>query len=311
MSEKTKNKLMFSRKKAVAVKGKKRFSQSSPSSVKPEPPPPEPTPSAPPIPPPVQPRVEPEPSALQPSSVEIETHEAQLVEHASRIPAEQPIDTIPPTPSEQAMPSPEADSVTVDSSKNGIESPRSSESPSAQSQLELAPAQPPNFKETENLREQVANYLEICDSCLNGEFEPTDIIDLIHVLIMSLSLDVVSLALVDPERHGKLRQVVSRGYGIPPTKHVVECWEKALTVNGELHWDKLMKIATDKNTELACWVISENLDSVGYVPIRDGKRLYGFLFVASKTKKKPSIIKSELLDACGSRLGITYSELYR
>jgi hypothetical protein len=170
---------------------------------------------------------------------------------------------------------------------------------------------PSTFKETEDLKEQVGNYLEICDSCLNGDCEPTDIIDLIHVLVMSLNLNVVSMALVDPAMNGKFQQVVSRGYDLPPTREVVECWEMALTAKSELLWDKLMVIATDKKNELAYWIIKENLDSVGYVPIRDGRNLYGFLFVASKTQKEQSIIKSELLEACGSRLGLAYSELYR
>jgi hypothetical protein len=84
----------------------------------------------------------------------------------------------------------------------------------------------------------------------------------------------------------------------------------ALTAQSELLWDKLMYIATDKKNELAYWVVKEHLDSVGYVPIRDGKYLYGFLFVASKTQTGQSIIKSELLDACGSRLGLAYAGMY-
>lgn len=170
---------------------------------------------------------------------------------------------------------------------------------------------PPHFKETEDLKEQVGNYLEICDSCMEDECEPTDVIDLIHELIMSLNLDVVSMALIDPALNGRFKKVVSRGYDIPPTHEVIGCWEMALTAKSELLWDKLMLIATDKKTELAYWVVKEHLDSVGYVPIRDGHNLYGFLFVASKTKKEHSIIKSELLDACGTRLGLAYSSLYQ
>ncbi|MCK5844438.1 MAG: hypothetical protein KAG97_07000 [Victivallales bacterium] len=161
------------------------------------------------------------------------------------------------------------------------------------------------------MKEQVGNYLEICDSCLSGGCDPTDVIDLIHVLVMSLNLNVVSMALIDSAMNGKFKQVVSRGYDIPPTREVVECWEMALTAKGELLWDKLMSIATDKKNELAYWIIKENLDSVGYVPIRDGKKLYGFILVASKTNKEQSILKSELLEACGSRLGLAYAEIYR
>ena len=320
MAGKTKNKLTFSKKKAGSIKKKTHPAPSVPPSSAPPTPSPAPPPSTQPA--PVQPQATPVAPAHQPPPPAAdETYAAQPTEHASQIPTAQPAGTPPPAaPSfEPAAAPPEIAPMTMESFKTSTEMPFSSQSPSKKpqlkghlvSQLKQEPETPANFKETEDLKEQVGNYLEICDSCLNGEFEPTDIIDLVHVLVMSLNLDVVSMALVDPERNGRLRQVVSRGYDIPPTTHVVECWEMALTAKGELLWDKLMNIATDKKTELAYWIIKENLDSVGYVPIRDGNNLYGFLFVASKTQKEPSILKSELLDACGSRLGITYSELYR
>ncbi|MCK5844864.1 MAG: hypothetical protein KAG97_09165 [Victivallales bacterium] len=318
---KIKNKLTFSKgkKKSVGIKKKK----GAPVKAAPEAPPP----AAPVVDEPVAAPV-PEPVAAEPVAV------APVPEPAP-VPAPIPVQPIaspvvevsapsaPPMAQPVDMAPPMAAPVSIESLKTSASLPPTAPPDSSPllektmlrgTMVSAAPAAvnaPSNFKDTEDLKEQVGNYLEVCDSCMSGECEPTDVIDLIHELIMSLSLDVVSMALIDPAYTGRFKQVVSRGYEMPPTREVIECWEMALTAKSELLWDKLMNIATDKRTELAYWVVKEHLDAVGYVPIRDGNRLYGFLFVASKTQKEHSIIKSELLDACGSRLGLAYSNLYQ
>jgi hypothetical protein len=52
------------------------------------------------------------------------------------------------------------------------------------------------------------------------------------------------------------------------------------------------------------------LHSIGYVPIRDGKSIYGFMFVAAREKKTPSPLIASLLDLCGSRIGLSYALKY-
>ncbi|NOY75223.1 MAG: hypothetical protein GXP32_05455 [Kiritimatiellaeota bacterium] len=327
MTGKTKNKLTFSKKKTGVVKKKQRpeatpstLSPASARSPAPAQPVPAHSPAAAPTPPPVAASAPAPPARPKPPVVE--GYASQPTEHASQIPTAQPVGAPPPPPPRPSAPAPPvAAPVAATVLKTSSPPPVGasvSRAPAGKSELRGRPVPQPakssnvpsNFKETEDLKEQVGNYLEICDSCLQGDYAPTDIIDLIHVLVMSLRLDVVSMALIDPALKGKFSRVVSRGYELPPTSDVVECWEFALTVKNELLWDKLMNVATDKKTELAYWIVKENLDSVGYVPIRDGKRLYGFLFVASKSQKEHSIVKSELLEACGSRLGLAYAELY-
>lgn len=165
----------------------------------------------------------------------------------------------------------------------------------------------PIQNESEGLKEEVASYLEVCDSCLSENNSPKDIVDVLHMLVRSLNFDVVTIAVLDEKMEGLSTDIANRGYNNPPNKDVVECWEKAVVKGKGIDWKILMKVAGDTNTELAYWVVQEELDSIGYVPIRDNNTIYGLIFVASMEKKTQSQLSSLLLDACGSRIGITYS----
>lgn len=158
--------------------------------------------------------------------------------------------------------------------------------------------------DSEDLKDEVASYLEVCDSCLSEHTSTKDIIDVVHMLVRSLNMDVLTIALLDEKKENLIEQVASRGYGTSPTRSVIKCWEKAIIDGDGLDWKRLMKIAGNTQTELAYWIIHEGLDSIGYVPIRDAKTIYGFLFVAANDNKKQSPLTSPLLDACGSRIGM-------
>ncbi len=161
--------------------------------------------------------------------------------------------------------------------------------------------------EAEDLQEQVALYWEVCDSLLGGA-RLESIADLLHLLVTSLNLDVVSLVMLDPDNPDKLEVVASRGYKDPPQPAVADCWGNALD-KGALDWAKLMKLAENKDNDVSYWIVVEGLHSVGYVPIRDSSKIHGFLFVGAHDKEqKPSPLASNLLDACGSRIGLARAE---
>jgi len=164
--------------------------------------------------------------------------------------------------------------------------------------------------ESEDLKDEVASYLEVCDTCFSDNNTPKDIVDVVHMLVRSLNLDVITIALLDEKKENLIGQIASRGYKTPPTKSVVACWEKAIIKGDGLDWKRLMKVAGDIHTELAYWIIHEGLDSIGYVPIRDSNKIYGFLFVAVKEHKQQSPLTSHLLDACGSRIGLATALKY-
>jgi hypothetical protein len=164
--------------------------------------------------------------------------------------------------------------------------------------------------ESEDLKDEVASYLEVCDTCLSDHNSPKDIVDVVHMLVRSLNLDVITIALLDEKKENLIDQIASRGYKTAPTKSVVSCWEKAIIRGEGLDWKRLMKVAGDIHTDLAYWIIHEGLDSIGYVPIRDSNKIYGFLFVAAKEHKQQSPLTSHLLDACGSRIGLTTALKY-
>jgi hypothetical protein len=179
-----------------------------------------------------------------------------------------------------------------------------------QPQQKVLRGKPSVQTESEDLKDEVASYLEVCDTCFSDKNSPKDIVDVVHMLVRSLNLDVITIALLDEKKENLIGQIASRGYNTPPTKSVVSCWEKAIIRGEGLDWKRLMKVAGDIHTDLAYWIIHEGLDSIGYVPIRDSKKIYGFLFVAIKEQKKQSPLTSHLLDACGSRIGLTTALKY-
>ncbi len=161
--------------------------------------------------------------------------------------------------------------------------------------------------EAEDLKDEVVSYLEVCDSCLSENNSPEDIVDVVHMLVRSLNLDVVTIVMLDDEQKSFSGHIASRGYNTPPGKSVIDCWNKAIIKGEGVDWGKLMKVAEDTQIDLAYWILQEGLNSIGYVPIRDSKKIYGFLFVADGNNKKTSPLTSFLLDACGSRIGLAYA----
>ena len=159
----------------------------------------------------------------------------------------------------------------------------------------------------EELSDQVCTVLEIADSLLDSEWTPEKIIDIIHVMVRSVNLDVVTMLIPSMNYPEQLDIVHSRGYDISPRKAVIDLWLKTFDEKIGVDWKKLMKLAEDNKSDLAYWIVHEGLDSIGYVPIRDGRMIYGFLFVASSGKKEQSILTAPLLDLCGTQLGMAYA----
>jgi hypothetical protein len=86
--------------------------------------------------------------------------------------------------------------------------------------------------ESEDLKDEVASYLEVCDTCLSDHNSPKDIVEVVHMLVRALNLDVITIALLDEKKENLIDQIASRGYKTAPTKSVVSCWEKAI-IRGE------------------------------------------------------------------------------
>jgi hypothetical protein len=159
----------------------------------------------------------------------------------------------------------------------------------------------------EEYSDQVNNLLEIADSLLDSNWTPEGIVDIIHVMIRALNLDVISLVLPSLNYPEQADIILNRGYGIAPGNNIVDLWLKTFDNQMGIDWKKLMKLAKDTNSDLAYWIVHEGLHSIGYVPIKDGDYIYGFLFVAANGKKEQSALTASLLDLCGSRLGLSYA----
>jgi hypothetical protein len=160
--------------------------------------------------------------------------------------------------------------------------------------------------EIEQLKEQLQNYLEVCDSISGVVWEPKDIVDIIHVMARSLDFDTVSIFVLDHNNPDEFSPLVSRGYKTPPTAEIINDWKECLVPDANtINWGKLMRHAEKTDTPLARWIIHEGLNSMGYVPIHDGTRTYGFILVASYEKRESSPVASGLFEMCGGRLGLS------
>lgn len=259
-----------------------------------------------------QPTPLPEPIPL-PQPVAVEPTPAQTPPPTSTQSALPPL--VPQnTPQAAVPPSINGGVITLKPNKESINAPthiqsleKPLESKEKTSQKKVLQGKPANQTETEDLKDEVASYLEVCDSCLSEKNAPKEIIDVLHMLVRSLNFDVVTIALLDERKENLISEIASRGYENPPGKSVVECWEKAILKGKGMDWKVLMKIAGDNQIDLAYWIVQEGLDSIGYVPIRDSQTIYGFIFVAAVENKTQSSLSSLLLDACGSRIGMANS----
>ncbi len=162
---------------------------------------------------------------------------------------------------------------------------------------------PPNYDETDDFKDQILSCAEVINTISLPGWESTEVIDIIHMMVRSLNMDVVSLVIADQERPGSLKPVVSRGFSLPPNRDIVSLWEGTVTGECSVDWDKLMDLAADKKTELAYWVVHSEIMSVGYVPLQDGQKAYGFLFIGTIGKKEISPIASPLFEICGCSIG--------
>ncbi len=278
----------------------------APVAVPPPPPVPASTETPQPVTPPVAQAEAPAPSAA-PSDVPKASVAPQPVP-APQAPAEQPksppVPVTPPFPV-QGQKIDESINISTQSQNKAPVHGKRTGSHNKTVQKQVYQGKPAIQTEAEDLKDEVASYLEVCDSCLEKDNSPKDIVDVVHMLVRSLNLDVVTIAILDEKKKNLIDSIASRGYSTPPNKSVVKAWEKSIIKGEGIDWKNLMRVAGDNQTELAYWIVHESLDSIGYVPIRDNKSIYGFLFVAANEKKRQSPLTSFLLDACGSRIGFS------
>ncbi len=158
--------------------------------------------------------------------------------------------------------------------------------------------------ESENYKDQLQSFVDLCETLSKPGWQFADIVDYIHMLVRTVNLDILSIVLTDPSEKGKFCKVLSRGYKSAPGPQIVAEWQPAVTADATVDWNKLMDIAADKDTKLCKWISCAGLQSVGYVPLHGGTKIYGFLFVGAYENKVQSVLASSLLELCGDRIGV-------
>ena len=169
------------------------------------------------------------------------------------------------------------------------------------------PSQPGNEDTTAEIyREQLQNYLELCDSISSSDWTLESIIDVFYVMVESLELDSLAIALIDFNQGKSILPIASRGFRNLPGQSISGIWNEAIIEGPTLSWNKLMVIAAGRQNDLTKWIGKEGLDSIGYVPIHDNKTIFGFIFIGTHDKtRRQSPIASPLLELCGGRIGLT------
>jgi len=157
---------------------------------------------------------------------------------------------------------------------------------------------------TDDFIEEVENLVEVSNYFTDPSWVPNDIVDILHALVRTLNLDVMTLFL--PSMVGGRDNIFHRGYEIPPTSKITSTWLSLFDRERGVDWTRLIDFAQSSETEIAYWIVHSNLHSIGYIPIRTGGIIYGFIFVASIGKKQQSPLTASLLDLCGSRIALEY-----
>jgi hypothetical protein len=158
--------------------------------------------------------------------------------------------------------------------------------------------------ESENFKDQLQGFVDLCEILSKPGWQFADIADYIHMLVRTVNMDVMSIVLTDPSEKGKLCKVINRGYKSAPGPQIIAEWQSVVSGDATVNWNKLMDMAADKNTRLCRWICREALQSVGYVPLHGGTKIYGFLFVGAREDKMQSPLASSLLELCGDRIGV-------
>jgi hypothetical protein len=157
----------------------------------------------------------------------------------------------------------------------------------------------------DDIKEQLQNYLEVCDTLSHHSFSYDNLIELLFVFVRSVNLDFFVFLQV-PKSGDGFSPVFSRGLKNPPGRHIISSLGKAI-LEKKLSWAELMKIVSVKDGSFADYVAKEKIESVGFVPFHDGKAIRGLMIIGSYSKKQKSPIASQLLELCGGRIGISLS----
>ncbi len=151
-------------------------------------------------------------------------------------------------------------------------------------------------------KEELSTYLEICDSMLGQKWNPDDITDILNILIIALGYDKFALATVEDLNLNSFKYY---GFKKSPNDDVFKLWIESLSEEKDsIDWGKFMLAVKESKSDLSEWLYEESINKVGYIPIHDGLKVYGFILVASDNDKKISSIASQLLEICGSRFGL-------
>lgn len=154
-----------------------------------------------------------------------------------------------------------------------------------------------------DLKEQLRKFQDVCSRISSGEWQLTDVVDYLHILVKSLNFDAVSILVIDPANPNEFLPMVSRGYSTPPTK-LTRFWKTCLTGHGSVNWQQLLDMAQLESGPLAHWIEKENVFRVGYSPVHDGQQITGFLIIVSYEERKLSPLSSVLLELSGGHIGL-------
>ncbi len=154
----------------------------------------------------------------------------------------------------------------------------------------------------DEIKEQIQNYLEVCDTLSHRPIEMDYLVEVLFVLARSLNFDF--LVFMKAAEGGKsFSHCISRGVRNHPPAFA-PAFSPCIS-DGKIMWNELMKASSEKDAPVSVWVGREKISSIGYVPFQDGDSILGFMILGSYTKKSKTPVASQILELCGGRIGLS------
>jgi hypothetical protein len=153
----------------------------------------------------------------------------------------------------------------------------------------------------DEIKEQIQNYLEVCDTLSHRPINMDYLIEMLFVLARSLNFDFLMLMRISSSENSFAPSLV-RGLKTNPPP-MTSIFAPAIS-DGKIAWNELMQITSSADGEFLKWISKEKISSLGYVPFQDGKNISGFMILGSYRQKAKSQIASQLLELCGGRIGL-------
>ncbi len=157
----------------------------------------------------------------------------------------------------------------------------------------------------EEIKKQLRIYSEICDTIGSGDWDEESFMNSLMMLVKILGYDALSFFLVDKESR-EFQTISHKGYKIEPDVSLILTFKEAITENS-INWEQLINA---NNCNLKKWIYKEDIEHLGFIPVKSSNVIQGFFIIVSSKDRKISSIASSLFEVLGGRLGLVLDSIF-